>query len=127
MSAKQADLFGGSEKGSRTQALIARYCELWKARYGRNPVITKRDSGIAKRLAADLGDQAVELLEAYFAMNSSFFQQKAFDLMTFENNLKPIQAYHDTGSKITQAQARQIDKRQTNVDAFRKLLEDEDG
>jgi hypothetical protein len=117
MSRKQIELF--EKPATDTRGFIARYCELWKDRYGTSPKITRKAAGIAKRLSEDLGKDGVPLLEAYFQMTSRRYLERAFDLVMFEMDLAAIQAFAATGRSITQAQARTVETAKGNLDAVR--------
>ena len=109
------------------QELIGRYCELFKAKYGTNPMIRGVDSGTAKRIIKDIGRiKALALIEAYFTMPDSYFLRRRHDLKVFETNLNPIAIFHDTGKVITRQEANQAENRLTNANAFAKMLNHDD-
>lgn len=92
---------------SSTQVFIARYCELFKARWKTNPEIRGKEAGIAKRLVSDLGvERACELLEAFFEMNDAQFLRAKHALGVFEVNLQSVVVKADTGRVVTFADAR---------------------
>ncbi len=73
---------------------IKKYCEIYKTKFGINPVINGKAQGIAKRLTKDLGlTQALHLVEIYLRMDTQWFKTKGYDLMTFEANLNTVQLY----------------------------------
>jgi hypothetical protein len=74
--------------------LIPHYCEEYKKRYGINPPIMGKSSGIAKRLVKDLGlERAKRLVTAYLGMSESWFLTKGHDLFTFEQNITKINEF----------------------------------
>lgn len=102
---------------------IAAYCENFKAKFGSNPPIVGQDAGIAKRMVKDLGlERAKALVGAYFSMSNAFYQERKYDLATFESNLKAIAVKYDTGQSFNRAQGRQQEIRDANVDAARAYL-----
>jgi hypothetical protein len=113
---------------NRVQQFIAAYCDAFKAREGFSPPIRGKDSAAAKRIVATLGlEKAVRYVSAYFAINDSYFIAKQYDLVTFEANLNKVAVAAETGKQVTQSEAKRIERRQTNVNAFSKMLEDENG
>ena len=89
-----------------TQALIAKYCEAYKARYGVNPPIGGKQAGLARRLVKDLGAvRAIALVETYLRMQDAFFLKRRHDLATFEANLNAVTIFEKTGQTITRRDA----------------------
>lgn len=109
------------------QKFLARYCEVFKERYGSNPIIQGIDASTAKRIVNAAGFlKAVGLIETYLQMNDAFFVQRRHALKVFESSLNQVSIMHDTGKTITQDEARGMERRQTNLNAFGKLLSDKD-
>lgn len=87
------------KKSTDTKSFIARYCEVYKARYQTNPVISGKGAGIASRLVKDLGEgECLNLIEAYLSMNEPWYLTKKHDLVTFEQNLNAVKL-HSAGPK----------------------------
>lgn len=101
---------------------IARYCEVYKAKYSTNPVIDGRASGVAKRVTGAIGEnRAIELIEAFLEMSDQWFVKKKHDLFTFEQNLNGIELFAKTGKQITNNQAQQIeisDQNRTVIEGY---------
>lgn len=94
---------------------IARYCEVYKQKYSVNPVITPQVSGLAKKIVQQLGlMRACALIERYLQMNDRWFITKHHDLPTFWGNLNKVELFKQTGVKITQSQAQQVELEDSN-------------
>ncbi len=95
---------------SKTNFLIAKYCEAWKVRYGSNPPITGKDSGIAKRLAKNLSEDGIsKYLDAFFSMPDAHTIKAKHPFEIFEMKLKEIAVFADSGKFVTRTQANQAD------------------
>lgn len=87
---------------ARTQPLVAAYCEAFKARYGTNPPIMGKDSGLLKNVVRSLGlPRSKELIRTYLAMNDAFFLKRRHDIATFALNLNAVAVKADTGQTVT--------------------------
>lgn len=105
-------------------AFIAAYCREWKSKYGSRPEITGKERGIAKRLCGFIGtERACNLVEAFFRMQNQWFLTKRHDLATFEQNLNAVVQFHDTGTQITQGQARAAEGMAHAQDQLRRIAE----
>jgi hypothetical protein len=101
------------------QDLIANYCDAWRERYGSNPPITGKVSGI---------------VTAYLSMPDQWFVTKRHDIPTMIVNLNTIAHFIETGTIITQSDLKKLGKAldaKKIVDSFsldlgeeRKLLND---
>lgn len=99
---------------NKTKIFISNYCDLFKARYGSNPVINGKISGIAKRLAESLGEEKSKLyLEAFFAMPDAFLVKNRHPLAQFEFKLNEITVFANSGKFTTTRQAQQNDQSAT--------------
>jgi hypothetical protein len=97
----------GASHPLKADAFIARYCDSWKERYKtqKNPAITGKIAGIAKRLVKDLGvERATALVEAYLEMEDSWFLKKRHGLVEFEQNLNAVIQFHETGEGMNSHQ-----------------------
>lgn len=115
---------GVVEIGKQVSQVIARYCELWKARYNTNVSMSGKWAGNAKTLVSDHGvKRSIELVEAFMEMNDSWFIQNrhSFDLILLK--LAQINHYAGTGVQITKTQINQLDKTQTNKNAGEEAAE----
>lgn len=100
---------------NKTKQFISKYCDLFKSRYGSNPVINGKTSGIAKRLSESLGQEKSDFyLEAFFAMPDSLLTKNKHPLSQFEFKLNEITVFANSGKFTTYKQAQQHDQ-QVNV------------
>lgn len=107
-----------AEIGKTASEVIARYCELWKAKYKTQPAFSGKWAGNAKTLVKDHGkDKAILLVEAFMEMNDRWFldNRHSFDLIL--TKLASITHYAGTGVQITQTQLHQLDKTISNKNA----------
>lgn len=94
----------------KTKVFVARYCENFKIRYGSNPIIKGKESGIAKRLAKDLSEEKITLyLDAFFQMPDSFLVKSKHPLALFETKFNEVTVFAHSGQFTTMKQARQVD------------------
>lgn len=92
------------------KALMARYCELWKSRYGVNPAIQKHHPKLLKDVGEQNGkDRTLSLIEAYFECPDSWFVKKGHDIPTFVGNLSGIARFLESGKVISNNELRQMD------------------
>ncbi len=122
--AYQAAVAAEEKKKNPVNAFIARYCEVFKVRYGINPVVDGRAAGVARQMVKSLGvDKACKLVECYLTMRDTFFAQKRHDLVTFSMNLNSIAVYAETGAGFNQTQARATEKADHAKDQMRRINE----
>ena len=116
--AKQ-DLITNSQK---TKSFIARYAENFKLRYGFNPDIKGKESGIAKRLAKDLSEEKINLyLDAYFQMPDAYVIKAKHPLGLFETKFNEITVFANSGQFTTSRQAQQADDMASNMLLLQKV------
>lgn len=90
--------------------LTARYCELWKSRYGSNPTILPQHPKQLKTIGEQNGKaRTLQLLDAYFECPESWFVKKRHDISTFSSNLSNITAFLNSGKTISNNELRQFD------------------
>lgn len=116
-----------SEKSpAHTGALIGKYCELWKARYGSSPPITGKDTGIAKRVAKGIGqDRLTRYLNAFFTMPDSYLIKARHPLELFESKLKEIAAFSESGEFVTRRHANHLDDMASNMILLEKVRKEQ--
>lgn len=101
------------------KTLIATYCEVFKSRYGTNPVIRPQDAKSLKAFGESVGvEKAKSLLAGYLAMSNSWFIIKAHDLTTFLQNLNQVQNFIETGQVVTLQDARNAE----NADSLKNQI-----
>ena len=112
-----ADAVGADEKEivplkplAPVPAFIAAYCEAYQSRYGNNPPIGGKGSGIAKRIVETVGqEKSLALPKVYLSMTDPWFLTKAHDLGTMEQNLAKIVMQADTGRSMTKGDIKQVE------------------
>lgn len=108
----------------KANAFIAAYCEKFKSRWGSNPEITPKRSGIAGRISKNLGeDKALVYLDAYFAMPDAWVVKAKHPLELFETKLNEITVYAQSGTFTTARQATQADSAVTVSDQIQRIRE----
>jgi len=78
------------EKEVETQKFIARYSELYKELYGRNPIIIRKDAGIAKRLTEY--PEHMTILEKFFQSKDKFINDNCHSLSIIESQINKVLA-----------------------------------
>jgi len=76
------------EEGKRVKDFIAKYCESFKALYGENPIISKKDVGIAKRLLKI--PQIDLIMERFFKSKDKFILQNKHSLNIVESQINKL-------------------------------------
>lgn len=100
-----------SRRGKKTQGLIARYCELWREKYGGNPPILGKDAGIAGRIAKDISEEKINLyLEAFFQMPDPWLTKVKHPLSQLELKINEVAVFADCGKFTTRTEVNQQDK-----------------
>ena len=107
-----------------TQDVIARYCELWKIRYGTNPPVGGSASGKFKELVTDHGkEKALQFIEAYLRMPDQWFLTKRHDVWTLLANLNAVAQFIATGKTISRKEIQQFDQAVSNQNTLNALRE----
>ncbi len=86
----------------KTGKAFALFIELFKAKYGAAP--SRGDKGIQalKRVVKSEGlDRTSQLLQVFLQMQSGWFQERAHDLVTFENNINKVSIALASGHEMT--------------------------
>lgn len=95
----------------KVNLVIARYCELWKDRYGGDAPISGKVAGQIKLLIKDHGEiKALSYVEAYLAMPDPWFITKRHDVGTLMLNLNPIAQFMATGKIYSKQEIQNVDK-----------------
>lgn len=76
--------------GRRGQQAVAAYCEAFKARYAKNPIINGKDAGTLARLAKVIGADYQGCLDRYFADGDPFLVKAAHSPALFETRLNAL-------------------------------------
>jgi len=107
---------GTPSESATAQALIAGYCERFKARWGINPEIRGKDTGIARRLSKDLNSDKLELyLDAFFHIPDAWLVKAKHPLSALETKLNEVAVFASSGKFTTNKQAHQADDMATNA------------
>lgn len=110
------------ENPKKANAFIVRYCENFKFRYGSNPVIKGKESGIAKRLAKDLSEEKISLyLDAYFQMPDAYVVKAKHPLSLLETKFNEVTVFAHSGNFMTNKQAQQADDSASNMLLLEKV------
>lgn len=124
LSVSGTDFGNENPTDSKPQAFIARYCELFKLRWGVNPMIQKKDAGIVGRLSRVMGQERFEtLLEAYFSMPDAWIVKAKHPLGVFETKLNEISVFAETGNFTTSREVRNADDMAANMQLLKKIEE----
>ena len=89
---------------------LAKYAELFKAKWGTNPEIGKREAGIATGILRSLSPSRAELLlEAFFQLPDAWLIKQTHPLGAFETKKQELVVFAETGNFTTNRQVRQAD------------------
>lgn len=81
--------------GVTANSLLKRYCELFKVRYGQNPVIGRKEAGIAVRLAKVENIEA--LIKKYIDSDNKFITENKHAFNILESQLHKLQIEDNDG------------------------------
>lgn len=114
---------------TKTQSIIATYCELFKTKYGSTAEINGKQAGMLGALVKSRSlEKATNLLENYFSLPDAYLVQRCHPVEMIHANMNRITVFRDTGRVITKAQAHEVDKNQAwaqdNSEAERKYREE---
>jgi hypothetical protein len=113
---------GVSNSSNSTNAALAAYCERFKMRWGVNPQIQGKDSGIMGRVAKGMSPARLAyLLDAYFSMPDAGLVKAKHPLNLFELKMNEVVVFAESGQFTTHTQARQADNMATNHMLMEKL------
>lgn len=116
---KEKDL---APKTNLTRDFVAVYCENFKLRWGTNPVIGGKQSGIARRISQEMTlDRFKILIKAYFEMPDSWLQKTKHPLEGFERKLNEIVVWSERGDFTTMRQVRENDSFSTTAQLLAKI------
>lgn len=108
----------------KANAYVAAYCSRFKNRWGHNPEILGKESGIIKRLSKNLSLEKFEIyLDAYFDMPDAFLAKAKHPIGMFETKLNEITVYASTGNFTTNRQVRQADDFASNMILLNEIRE----
>lgn len=93
--------------------IIPTYCESYKERYGHNPVIGKKQSGILTRFAKNHPYRWEELVRGYLRMPDSWAVQRSHPVEFLDLKVNEIIRFLETGKIVTKKVSEQIE---TEVD-----------
>lgn len=111
-----------SSTKNKTQILIALYCTLFKNKYQCSPIISKKDSGIAKRISENLSEEKAKLyLENYFLLPDTWLIKTKHPLASFETKLNEVAVFAQTGNFTTQKQSQELDKSISSLSTLQKI------
>jgi hypothetical protein len=115
---------GEKDPATEQRELIARYCEVFKARWNVNPTLDGKSIGAMQRILKDHGlARAKILIEAYMKMSDPFFIKKRHDLATLSQNITTVGHFADTGQTVTTQQTRSMERNQKHMDLFNQINE----
>lgn len=121
-SSSPSPLKEASNSANSTKAGIAAYCERYKLRWGLNPPIQGKDTGIMKRLVKSFSPDKLSLyLDAYFQMPDAGIVKAKHPLNFFEMKMNEVVVFAESGQFTTTTQARQADNMATNHLLMEKL------
>ncbi|NDC95426.1 hypothetical protein EB077_08990 [bacterium] len=98
---------------SSAKKIIELYCEKYKQRFGRYPVITGKEAGAAKNLAKSIAEKDFEkLMAGYFALSDAWIVQRMYplDVLQGASIINRIMA-KDGGVDVSQQKSQEYQKR----------------
>lgn len=84
--------------------LVGSVVSVYQKKFKARPALGGKEIGILKRLSRDYkSDVLINLLETFFQMRDKWFETKAWDLATFEQNIHKVSISLQTGRELTGA------------------------
>lgn len=121
-SSSDSEVSNSSNSTPKSNDFIAAYCRRFKDRWGHNPPILGKDSGIAKRLAKDLSlGRFEDLLDAYFQMPDAWVVKAKHTLGIFEAKLNEVAVFAESGKFTTAREVRNADNMAANMMLLKKI------
>lgn len=109
---------------NKANKFIAGYCNRFRDKYGTNPHIDGKSSGIAKRISEGLSLDKIELyLDAFFQMPDAKLIKEKHPMNQFEFKLNEIVVFANTGNFTTHRQAQQADDSVSNMILLQEIRE----
>lgn len=99
-----------------------RYAAAFRTRYGVDPVRNATVNGQLSNLVARLGKEAPAVAEFFVGSNTAWHVRQGHSIGCLLNQAEKIRTEWATGRAITDEQARQGDRKQTNLNAFAPLI-----
>jgi len=98
------------------------YADAYERKYRTSPIRNSKTNSQCKRLIYLVGkENACKIVKHYLTINDQFYIKKAHDIGLCITDYQKILTSAETGINITTTKATQVDKMQTNRDAFREV------
>lgn len=99
------------------------YATAYHHRYGVDPVRNAKVNALISKIIASIGNNdAPHVAAFYVGLNSSWYVAKGHAIQFLLADAEKIRTEWATGRQITQTEAQQADKRQSNKGVFAKLI-----
>lgn len=113
-----AEASAKNEKPSSGTATWTAYANAYFARYGSEPVRNGKGNKLACDLVKRLGAEEAPLVAAFFlGHNGEYYLRRGHDFGALVHDAEKLRTEWATGRTMTAAKARDVDRRQTVVDA----------
>jgi hypothetical protein len=99
------------------------YASAYKARYGELPVRNAKVNGQMAQFVARIGAEEAPAVAAFFVGHqNAFYVRQMHPVDSLLRDAEKLRTEWATGRQVTQTQAAQVDRTQTNLSAFAPLL-----
>ena len=103
--------------------VIATYCEIFKQKFEKTPVVMGVQANHAKILTRDLGaEKACQYVKAYLSMNDSWFMKRDYSFSCLIENINKVGIFLEKGTVINGRTANQMELQSSNDSVIRKVL-----
>lgn len=104
-----------------TQQIWTAYREAYRNRYNTEPVRNQKVNSQVKQLVERLGIEAPAVAEFYLSHNGRYYVEKCHSVGCLLADAEKLRTEWATGRRVTNAQAQQADKSQSNLDQLERM------
>lgn len=114
---------GDKSPPAKTAAVWEAYSSAYETRYGVPPIRNARVNGQLANMVKRLGEEhAAQVASFYLTHNNSYYVREKHSVNALLNGCEGLSTELRSGKQVTNTQAQQVDKTQTNLNAFLPLI-----
>lgn len=115
---------GGAKLANR--ATWTAYAFAYKARYGADPVPNAKQNALIAQFVQRIGASEAPAVAAFYVRsNNAFYVRIKHSLEALVKNAEGLRTEWVTGRTVTETEARQLDRKQSNLSVAEKLIAEE--
>jgi DNA-binding Lrp family transcriptional regulator len=110
------------EEPTLNQKIWSGYEFAYRARYRVAPVRNAKVNALVAQLGKRLGEEAVPVAVFYVSHNNRYYVQKCHSVDAMVHDAEKLRTEWASGNTVTESSARQIDRKQGNLNAVQEVL-----